>query len=224
VTRSARRRPGGGWTLIETLVAVALTAVLAAVVLSTWMTVHRVLRGRGARVTRAASVADALRRMATDLECACEPASGPAFELQSDKRAAVGTALRFCSVAAATDGTDGGAPEMAELRYEVARDETAQPRMVRIRRPAAGPGAMGMGTTNALVARAEAISIEAFDGTNWLAAWPAPGGERLPRAVRISVAYGGASGPATARVETVVQAGVPVRPRIERRAAPASAR
>jgi len=221
---AAPRRPGGGWTLIETLVAVALTAVLAAVVLSTWMTVHRVLKGRGARVTRAVSVADALRRMATDLECACEPAAGTAFALKTDPRAAVGTALHFFSVAETPDVPGVGPQGMVELSYEVAREAAATPRLVRIRRPAAGPGAMGGGVTNALIVRAEAVTVEAFDGTNWLAVWPAPGGTPLPRAVRLAVVHAGASGPATTRVETVVQAGVPVRPRIERRAAPASAR
>jgi type II secretory pathway pseudopilin PulG len=218
------RRGAGGWTLIETLVAVALTAVLAAVVLSTWLTVHRVLKGRGARVAGPAAAAGALRRLAADLECACVPTDGLAFELKTDARSAVATDLRFFSLA---DGlSDGARPPrgVADVRYQVVRAGEGRLNLVRIDRPAAGPGALSAGATNLLIDRAESVAVEVFDGTNWMSAWPVRGGQPLPRAARASIAYAGTAGAATARVQTVIQAGVPVAPRFERRLAPAAGR
>ncbi len=218
------RRGAGGWTLIETLIAVALTVVLAAVVLSTWLTVHRVLQGRGARVAGPAAAAGALRRLAADLECACVPADGIAFELKTAPRSAVAADLRFFSLA---DGSSDGlrpSPGVIDVCYQVVRGDGERLALVRIDRPAAGPGAMSAGATNRLVDRAEAMTVEVFDGTNWLSAWPVRGGEPLPRAARASIAYAATAGAATARVQTVIQAGVPVTPRIERRLAPAAGR
>ncbi len=224
MTPAGRRGQRRGWTLIEALVAVALTVVLAAIVLSTSLTVHRVMKGRTVRHVRAAEAATALRRLAGDLEAAFEPSGDRPLELASGEKAAVTADLHFFAFPAAAPGMDGAGPDLYELRYQVRRMDDDAQSLVRIDRCAAGPGAMGSGTTNTLIGRAVSISMEVSDGTNWTAAWPLPGGPALPRSARASVAYAGAAGLATARVETVIQAGVPVSPRIERRLAPAAGR
>lgn len=217
------RRGDRGWTLIEALVAVALTAVLAAVVFSTWLTVHRVMQGRSSRGARASAAAVALRRMAADLECACEPAEGTAFELQTGPAETPPLALHFFSFVAPDRDAGPRAPEVREVRYEALRGGEREMRVIRIDRPSAGPRSDSAGETNVLIERATALTIMVSDGTNWMPEWPPKGGGPFPAAVRASLAWTGAAGPATARVEAVIHAGVPVKSRLERRIAPAAA-
>lgn len=216
------RRGARGWTLIEALVAVALTAVLAAVVFSTWLTVHRVMQGRSARSARAVAAAEALRRLATDLECACEPGEGTAFELQGGPGKTAPLDLHFFAFVTPDRGTGSRLPEVRELRYQTLRGDERDLRLVRIDRPSTGPGADSAGETNVLIGRAVAFAVSVSDGTNWAPEWPAKGGNPFPAAARATLAWAGATGPATARVETVIHAGVPVKPRLERRSAPAA--
>ncbi len=217
------RRDARGWTLIEALVAIALTAVLAAVVFSTWLTVHRVMQGRSSRSARAAAAAVALRRLAADLECACEPGEGTAFELRGGPGATPPLELHFFAFVAPDRDAGSRPPEVRELRYQVLRGDERDLRLVRIDRPATGPGADSAGKTNVLIERAVAFTVTVSDGTNWAPEWPPKGGNPFPAAARASLGWAGATGPATARVETVIHAGVPVKPRLERRSAPAAA-
>ncbi len=217
------RRGARGWTLIEALVAVALTAVLAAVVFSTWLTMHRVMQGRSSRSARAAAAAVALRRLAADLECACEPGEGTAFELRGGPGTTPPLELHFFAFVAPDRDAGSRPPEVRELRYQVLRGDEQDLRLVRIDRPSTGPGADSAGTTNVLIERAVAFTVTVSDGTNWAPEWPPKGGNPFPAAARATLAWTGATGPATARVEAVIHAGVPVKPRLERRSAPAAA-
>jgi len=218
-------RGGDGWTLIEALVAVALTFVLSVVIASTSFTVHRILRDRVRRAGAGATVREELLRLAADLERACEPAEGAAFTLETPDSGPLRMDLHFHAFLPAHDEPDLQWAEIRVVRLQALERETGDGiRLLRIERPIAGPEALGPGRTSEIPGRVEAFLVEVYDGTNWMNAWPLSGGAPLPSAARASLAYAGAHGPATAGVETVIQAGVPVKPRMERRLAPPSAR
>lgn len=217
------RRGGDGWTLIEALVAVALTAVLASVVASTSFAVHRILRDRERRAAQGVAVRAGLLRLAADLERACEPPDGTAFTLNDPSTDPAELDLQFYAYLPVPGESDLRWAHIRELRVLTIPRETGDGlRWLRIERPTTGPEALAGGRTSEIPGRVEALLVEVSDGTNWVSAWPAPEGASLPAAARARLAYRGATGMVTAGVETVIRAGAPVKPRLERRLAPSA--
>lgn len=210
-----------GWTLVEAVVAVGLTAVVAVAVAAAAMSFRRAMAARAAR-RPALAAADWMRRLSADASAAVNPGEGHALELGEAPPAVVRLRLRAAR-AAVDDPAAGHDGIPADLEW------TAWPHpngngllVVRIHRPISGPSALRPPVTNVVADPAAAFVVEVSDGTNWLHRWPDDSHRGLPAAVRATLAVAAGGGTATASVEAAVQAAVPVTSSVERRSEPAT--
>ncbi len=212
MTCAVRRR---GWTLVEAVAAIGLTALLAAVILAVGVSVHRAVAGR--LHIRRAVPSDALLQFADDVAAAFDPCEGRALELARPNYSEPPT-LRMATLI--PPAAPGEPHEVEEVSWVALSTEGGWD-LARVRRPLRGPGALLPPRTNVTLQGAAWVGIEACDGTNWMSVWPPEGRRDLPVALRMQVLPAGTAA-WTSSVEALIQAGAPVRPRLERRAVSAA--
>ncbi len=217
-------RGGCGVTLIETVVAVALSAVVAVLCAAVALSVRRALESRWK--VRGARIEDfALHLWAADVESAFAPEGGPPLRLDAQAADTGRPRLQFARWGEPEpSGTLGIAQEVI---WRMAEHAEAQGVWERISRARAGPGAEMAPVTTRVVSGLAAVRIEATDGTNWWSNWPPlRGGNEwdaagLPKGLRLTLEVPPRA-PRTA--VAAIRAATEVRPTIERRGGAAPAR
>lgn len=230
-------RPRGGFTLVETLVAVSLSVVVLALVYASYHSLRQTHALRQRRQGEAVRMLDVLRRMQTDLSGAfpdATPSGETAFTLRPPAAAtATGPAsdpaleLQFVSLVRPADGglaTDAAA---ARLTYRLGPPDADGLRPLdRILQPLAGPDAARPPATNRLAEAVARWMVECYDGTNWVDRWPAEqaatnaaAGTRPPAAVRVELALPPGPGQRRWTMEAAVPAGIVIRSQLERQGA-----
>jgi len=179
-----------GFTLLETLIALAITALVLAALSGTAL---RAAAAR-ARAREAAAGSAALRtlllRLGAELEAA-HPAPAPAESLSIAPPAPSHpwSSIRLVTVAPGASGP-GPASDGHAVSYRVEPDPERVGRSVLVRREA-----VSLGTTETagapVLGGVSAFGLRAFDGRTWQASWP-PG--PLPRAVEVTIGVAEPSG------------------------------
>jgi prepilin-type N-terminal cleavage/methylation domain-containing protein len=156
------RRRARGFTLLETLVALAVTAIVLTALATAVPAALRANEAARARLDRATAARAFLlhleRELASALAEPCTVAAEPA------------TRLEF------TGGTEPG----ARLAYTLERGAVVRRSWPRFTAP--DPQAPGVPVLNEVAA----LSLEAYDGREWLATWTA---NRPPEAVRVRLRF-----------------------------------
>ncbi|MCX7820034.1 MAG: prepilin-type N-terminal cleavage/methylation domain-containing protein [Kiritimatiellae bacterium] len=211
-------RHQGGVTLIEAVVAVALTAVVVLLSAAVMLSVRRALAARPS--SRAWLAADAaLRAWGGDVESAFAPEGETSLRLEA--KAADTGQPRLQLVRWGEPDAEGEAGPSEEIVWRVAGQDRGETVWERIRRVRVGPGADSAPVTTRLVRGLVAVRIEATDGTNWWADWPPALDEArreapmLPAGMRVTLV------PARGQPQealAAIRAAIEVLPRIERRA------
>jgi type II secretory pathway component PulJ len=171
-----------GTTLLETLVALAVTALVLAALAGLVSRAHAARTRATAAADRVAAVRTVLVRMAAELEAA----RAPGTEVTRDPTR-LWSALRFTTTVRdpAPPGVLAGDVRLVGYRVEpdgaLVRRETARP---------APPDAVETDGT-ALLHGVRAFRVRCFDGTAWVDAWPAG---PLPRAVQLDLAVDDGAG------------------------------
>jgi prepilin-type N-terminal cleavage/methylation domain-containing protein len=176
-------RPTVGFTLLETLVALAITAIVLAALGGS------VLRAAVAR-TRATAVADRLAasrtllvRIAAEVEAArtplaADPAGPERFVVAPNDTGLPWSVLRLATAVAGP----GAAGDVRGVTYEVQPDAHRPGIGVLVRRD--GPPTAVAAATQPVLTGVRTFAVRCFDGTTWSGSWPAG---RLPRAVAITL-------------------------------------
>ena len=180
------RPPRSGLTLIETLLALALTALIAAVLFLTWSAFQRGLAAVAPGADVDGALLRALRETAGAVECAFAGPAGDAALVVTNSGAEI--AIRFRAMLRPDGESDPAWADAVDVAV-VARPEPGGGGWTvwRTQRPAASPEDAPASTS--LVARGLARwHPQAFDGAEWHASWPVAESPPLPLALRLEAA------------------------------------
>ena len=197
-------------TLIEVLLSVAITVLVVTLVLSVYHTVTVTLRSQQERQAGAGAAADALTLIARDVSCTFVAwrDNATAFALSpSEDAQRPDSDLSFCTSIVPDGETDLRWCELEQVAYRVTTDPRQERTLIRANRPLAGPGAASAPVTNVLATGIEQFRVTVYDGTNWIASWPAAGSPICPRAARIEIRARQATGTRDLQTEVFIPAG-----------------
>ncbi len=226
-TQARARVPAAAFTLLEILLAAAITLLILGVVFTLYQTATRVALGRQARQAGPTALAGALQTARQALQSGLNsPAMDlPAFVLEEVRDQAMAHArIAFNALAPAMAGSLSGMPCRVTLTVAAGPDTPA--RLQLLRQPLAGPGAMQPPVTNDLLAGVAEFKAQVSDGATWYEQWPQEELPAWPQAIRIQLARQDtdpADPAATASLEIWLPAGARVESQLERQAAPAGA-
>ncbi|MGD9873958.1 MAG: hypothetical protein AB7T27_06770 [Kiritimatiellia bacterium] len=208
------KRFAAAFTLIETILSIAVAGLVMLLVFSIYHTTMQVLRGQAARQARGGQASDALQTMSRQIACAMHH-EGPA-------------AIPFTVVPPAE--SESKFPELSFVFAESVpgrRSEWYRPlhakiicgrdgenlRLVETLQPVSGPA-----ETNvlALADGLSSFSVQVFDGEEWLEKWPQPEQPPIPRAARIRIEFLPESGRPATETEVFIPAGNTVKPTLAR--------
>lgn len=183
------------FTLLETLLALAIAATVVALVYSVFHTVQSTLDLQQARVAGPERAAAALQALADDLERAYVAPSDAStrFRMEPDPSTPRRMAFRFATLRADPAERDLRWVKLVEVTYALAEEERGLA-LLQTERPLTGPGSLDPPKTNRLASGLSGLAAEAHDGTTWIENWPPEeegAADRLPRAVRIHLLESG---------------------------------
>ena len=185
-----------GVTLLETLVALALTALVLGALSRSLAGATRSRTAATAESDRLSAVRTVLLRLAAELEAATGEA-GIAVEPEDELSPAAGSRLRVTTIVRSEPGPTP-ASDRRSVAYEVDHDTGA---LVRRERSAPRPA----DTVEPLVVLAgvRALSVRCSDGSEWRPRWDATA---LPRAVEVALAVDDGAGGVERLATTVAPA------------------
>jgi prepilin-type N-terminal cleavage/methylation domain-containing protein len=203
-----RRR---GFTLVETLTALALAVVVIAIAGAGWDLARRVAV-RQARARDALRHRVAILRLARELRAAARApvAAETGFRIEPDPDRPDASLLAF--VTSAPDGWHAAGPD---LRLTIRMEPPPGAAVLRIAAPQVGPGAESA-LTNRWAEGAKYFRAEALDGTTWSADWASTAAKPLPAAVRLTTVLESGSARETNRITVWIPGGVAVTSRLDR--------
>jgi prepilin-type N-terminal cleavage/methylation domain-containing protein len=173
-----------GVTLLETLVALALTALVLGALSRSLAGAARSRTAATAESDRLSAARTMLLRLAAELEAATGEA-GVAVEPEDDLRPAVGSRLRITTIVRADPGPTR-ASDRRSVAYEVDHDAGAL-----VRHEHAAPGPADAVEPLVVLAGVRGLSIRCNDGREWRPRWDATA---LPRAVELVLAVDDGAG------------------------------
>ena len=207
---------GGGFTLVELLVALSLSAVVLTLVFTGYAVVLAVRRGQAERAAPAETAQQALRQLSRDLERIFVYPGDDATRvlLQADAGAPHGLReLSFCRCALPPGARDPLWATAERVAYRLEAATATDSVLICESRPLAGVGARDPPQTNGLFRHVTRFEVRLFDGKEWQAAWPVGANtSAVPRAARLDLTV--QQGPA--RVSAVTEVYIPVGNRIAR--------
>jgi len=214
--RFSRRR---GLTLVETLVALSLTALVAGLLLAAF---HGLRRGLDAQLARAAGrgeISRALRRMRDDLLGAGAPLTNLALRLDwPDEAASTNRMFSFCTTHGRETRGDPEWPEWWRVRLIWTPAGDGRGALTRVVEPLATRIPAPAPHTNRLAEGLADARFRAYDGASWRTNWNEAA---LPAAVEITWRpAGGAGGGPPETAVMIVPAGLVVTSRLLRAANP----
>lgn len=174
-----------GFTLIETILAVVIAAVVIALGLSIYHTTSETVRGQQERRRGGHAGARALEQLARDLvnSLPVEEHRLGRFALQAaDERGATRTRLSFCTAIPRADTNDLRWFEIHHVTYR--QDGTD---LVRTHQPLVGPGAMDPPVTNRLARDVHVFSVRVHNGEEWADRLETEEVATWPRAARVEL-------------------------------------
>lgn len=209
------RRPrlkdsAAAFTLIETMLSIAVAALVVLLVFSIYHTTMQVLRGQAARQEHSGRTHDALRQISRRLSCAMEytaPETVSFALVPPEESETELLELSFVS-AEAVPGRRREWYRPVSVKIACEKDGNRL-RLVETLKPMTGPA-----ETNTLTL-AEGIavfSVHVFDGEEWLNKWPQPEQPVIPRAARLRLEFPPETGRPSAETEVFIPAGNVIEP------------
>lgn len=207
-------RASRGFTLVELLIAVAASTLVAAAALSVFLTITSSQRRQTeSRRDEALQALEVLRR---DIACALPTAytNAPSFTLESSSGAPTGltgedhTDLKLTMGALDEDSTDLTRLRLWQVQYRRIPPGPGHATPV-LRRDAVRLDAPGLGRsaeTGILFRGAASFAISVFDGATWTNRWTPSSRRPLPKAVRMELGWTEAATTMTAEAWTVIPA------------------
>ena len=185
-----------GVTLLETLVALALTALVLSALSRSLAGAARSRTAATAESDRLSAARTVLLRLAAELEAATGEA-GVAVEPEDELSPATGSRLRVTTIVRADPGPTP-ASDRRSVAYEVDHDAGAL-----VRRERAAPGPVDAVEPLVVLAGVRGLSIRCNDGSEWRPRWDATA---LPRAVELVLAVDDGAGGVERLATTVAPA------------------
>ena len=182
VPHRARLR-GGGFTLVELLIGLVITALVAAVLVALYGTATRTVFDQQARARGPHAAARALDQLADDLGRALLTVATTNELLVltgggTNQAPGVTASLSFSTLDPIPEG-DLPWSTGRRVAYRVEQEGALAGHLVRIHQPLSGPGSLDGAETNVLVRNVDLFTVELFDGSAWQAEWQ--GNVRDPR-------------------------------------------
>ncbi len=207
----------GGFTLLEVMLAVAISAMTLALAGLLVQFVMRTLERQQEQIRGPRAAATALRHVDEVLRTAAPPTEDPAtrFELVDEE---AGPRLRFARAARPSHASEPAWSEvrLTEIRLDPGEGRGAGRRLVCLERPPLGPDADRV-VTNLWMRGVRGLEIFVWGGGAWQTAWPAEGeSPSVPAAVRVALSFEGADGPSSLERVIAIPAGMTVTSRLER--------
>jgi len=208
------RRPSlkrtAAFTLIETMLSIAVGALVILLVFSIYHTTMQVVRGQAARQERSGRAHDALRDISRRLACAMEytaPETVSFSVLPAEESETGFPELAFISAEAAPGlRREWYRPVAVKITCET---DGRNSRLVETLKPMSGPVTTN---TTVLAEGTAAFSVRVYNGEEWLEKWPQPEQPVLPRAARIRIEFPPETGRDPAETEVFIPAGNAVSP------------
>lgn len=198
-------------TLIETIAALMLLFLVAAVSLSVYTVISRAVeRQTGWRGTWAPAV-DFLDTLAGDLRCAVQPQGleGPAFALVPRQEGTGTAALVFYTTVVPDGRPDPAGFRIDQVAYHAEPDPDGEGlRVERTARPLGTPDAE---PERRRLRAATGFSVEVSVGGEWTEAWRSDAGGRMPGAARIGLGIRSGARTHELRAATAIPAGLSLR-------------
>ncbi len=185
MARSSR----SAFTLLETLLALAIAFVVVTLVYSVFHSVQSTVELQQSLVAGPERAVSAMGRISDDLSRAFVGPSEPEtrFRLVSQPGQANRPKLTFCALRADETEQDVRWADAVLIGIETI-EATEGHALIQVERPLVGPGSLAEPATNRLVNGVADWTIEVFDGEDWLQEWPpADRPDHLPRAVRLTL-------------------------------------
>lgn len=208
-----------GLTLVETLMALALTALLGVLLMTSWFALQRAL-GASRRYDRGPGAARAvLRTMARELTTAfeCQAPGAAPFKLETESDPLrLRAELSFTAPVPDSGETDPRWYPIRALHYAWQGAPDGDGRLVRIARALRGPAAAEPPVTNVVLRGVTRFAVQARFQEGWKDRWPVEGARGLPEGVRLTLETEDGAGDPPAFVDVLIPAGNEVRSRIER--------
>ncbi|MBU0678382.1 MAG: GspJ family type II secretion system protein [Verrucomicrobia bacterium] len=178
-----------GYTLIETILAVAIAALIVLLIFSLYYAVTHTLSGQQSRKNDRNSAVRALEQISEDLTSAYPPSNEAGCEFVLDPGQEAGALLSFCVARREVGVADLEWSEIHRVQY-VLDTEGNSGRLLRLVRPTGGPASTLPPVTNILASGVTDLSFSASDGAAWFETWPVSEEGGLPKAMRLRLAAG----------------------------------
>ena len=208
--RPAQLHPSSpGFTLVEILVALALTVVVTALIFTTLAVTQRTRRSQSERVVCRVLAENALAQLARDLERAFvfPKNDATAFALQTGATASNAVLeLAFARAALLPGESDLRWSEIARMSYRLTEAGPTHFALTCTSQPVAGPGALAPAVTNAVFQPLDSFSVLLFDGKEWKDTWVGSGTSTngAPRAARLTLTVSRGQARHTATTEVII--------------------
>lgn len=178
-----------GFTLLETLLALAIAFVVVALVYSVYHTVTQTVESQQDRQSGPERTAQVLQQISDDLSRMFHPEGEEACQVQvsGSREVPPAAVISFCTLRRNEQERDLRWASVMRVEY-AAIPAVNGTDLVVAEQVLAGPGAMNPPVTNVLLESIVAFSVEAWREDRWVAAWPNEDGgaaEGPPRAVRL---------------------------------------
>ena len=170
-----------GFTLLETVVALACTAVVLAALYGAVLRTAQADQRTTAHADRVATARGALLVLASELEAVPASDRTPEFRVSAAADGAPWQSLRFVTGAR---GPAVGADDLPVVEYRVVPDNASRGMLVRVVTPRLGAPAAPRDDPPPLVDAVRRLQVRCFDGRTWSSTWQAAA---LPRAVEVAL-------------------------------------
>lgn len=213
-------RPRRGFTLIETIIASGMAALVLGVAAAVFAAVYSTLERQADWRGRVLPAADAVDRLALDLACAVAPHALESnwFLLRQallPGRVEPDSSLRFHAALPPAAGMPPERARLAEIRYFLDdREPGGAPALIREARLFSGGRAAPEPAERQCLARGlDAFRVQVFGG-GWSNEWNALSFDELPASARIFIRVSSArgAGPREFQTEVAIPAGIEIRP------------
>lgn len=179
--------PRSAFTLLETLLALAIAFVVVGLVYSVLHSVQSTVELQQSLASGPERAVNAMAQISDDLARAFVGPADPEtrFRLEREPGSPNRAKLQFCTLRADLMEQDLRWADAVLVGIETDTSPDGMT-LMQIERPLDGPGSQGEPTTNRLVEAVSGWEVEVFDSENWVNEWPPAGNQDLlPSAVRL---------------------------------------
>lgn len=179
-----------GFTLLETMLSIAISVVVVALVYSVYHSVTKTLEGQQSRQNGPERATEALHVIRDDLSRAFAPEGDKACKFQLGGPSETSTAvLSFCTLRRNEQERDLRWVSVVHVEY-TAIDGPEGLSLIAAERVQAGPQALKPPSTNVVLESIASFSAQAWNTEEWVELWPERDdneNEQVPRAIRLQL-------------------------------------